>query len=227
MLGSFYCLDNDIILKLATCNLFDDTIKTFALDSSQVKILESFKYKFSKEIKRKRGNQVNKYNVEKALHITQNYSTIAENDFENIEQNFYNKLLNYSKKSPDQNNTIDQGEAILISYVSYLNAQNNTSYLLTGDKRCLRALINSGFTDIIAPLQGKIWCLEQLILKNIDKFGFDYVKNNIIPVNDCDVVLKVAFASELTTFENSINALKSYIKDLRQETGKLLNYYPD
>jgi hypothetical protein len=58
--------------------------------------------------------------------------------------------------------------------------------------------------------------------------GFDFVKQNIVPVRDCDQVLKVAFGSgELSMLTKTREVLISYIQDLRQETGNLLNSYPE
>jgi hypothetical protein len=221
-------LDNDIILKLATCDLFEDTLTTFNITANQVKILDSFQYKFGKPIKRKRGNKDNKtpqYNIEKALEVTQYLTTLNQNNFDTAIYNIYTELLNYNQITNDKNNTIDQGEASLISYVSYHNQRGSNNYLLTGDKRCLRALISSSFPDILQSLNGKVWCLEQLIFKNIEKFGFEYIKNKIIPVNSCDTALKVAFSSDKVTQENSISALRNYLKNLREETGNLLSDY--
>ncbi|WP_293085022.1 hypothetical protein [Okeania sp. SIO3B5] len=67
--------------------------------------------------------------------------------------------------------------------------------------------------------------MEQLILKNIEEIGFENVKNKIVPFNNCDQALKVAFSNKLVTEENSKDALQNYLKELRQETGKLLNVY--
>ncbi len=224
-MGNFYCLDNDIILKLATCYLFDNTIQTFNISTSEVIILDSFKYKFSREIKRKRGNIIANYNIEQALAVTRYCASISEL---NIDVAIYNKLLDFSRTSNDKNNKIDKGEAILISYVAYQNQHDNSSYLLTGDKRCLKALYNSNLTEVTQCLEHKIWSLEQLILRNIEKFGFDFVKNNVFPVRDCDIVLKAVFGSgELSTSENSIHTLRGYINVLRHETGNLLHPYPD
>ena len=227
--GSFYCLDNDIILKLATFDLFKYTFNTLEIEQKQIKILDSFKYKFSKQIKRKKSNksrgQVEKYNIEKALKLTENLGQLYLENFNNRIKDIYNQLLNYNPDNDGQNDTIDQGEATLISYVSYLNQQGGSHYLLTGDKRCLRALNNSGLTNIIESLEGKVWCLEQLILKNIEEIGFENVKNKIVPFNNCDQALKVAFSHKLVTKENSKYALQNYLKELREETGKLLNIY--
>ncbi|MEA5619672.1 hypothetical protein VB711_17765 [Cronbergia sp. UHCC 0137] len=231
MSGSFYCLDNDIILKLATYNLFDYTFRTFGIYPTQIKILDSFKYKVGAEIKRKRGNKATnsfKYNIQKALQITENYPTISELDNLVIDINIYGQLLNYTKISNDKHNPIDKGEAILISHICYLNQQNDNNYLLTGDKRCLRALTNSSLTNVIEHLEGKIWCLEQLILKNIEVCGFDVIQAKIYPIRDCDRNIEFIFGYSVQYPEEIVKEnLKSEIIRLKQETGKLLYPYPN
>ncbi|BAZ11931.1 hypothetical protein NIES4071_37590 [Calothrix sp. NIES-4071] len=212
MSGAFYCLDNDIILKIATFDVFYDTLITLGTDASQVKILDTFKYKFQKQIQRTRGNRAtsnSRYNVQKALEITQSIATISESDAEKFDTSIYTRLLNYSQNNND-NNTIDKGEAVLISHVCYLNQQGNTNYLLTGDKRCLKALTNSGFTDVIESLNGKVWCLEQLILKNIEEIGFDIIQAKIYPVRTCDSNIKFIFGySEAASQEIVIEGLRN------------------
>lgn len=66
--------------------------------------------------------------------------------------------------------------------MSFLNQKGHLSYLLTGDKKCLRALNNPNFSQIIQPLEQKIWCLEQLILKDIEVYGFDEIQEKVYPV---------------------------------------------
>jgi hypothetical protein len=53
LIGSVYCLDNDIILKLSTCGLFEKTLNTFGVEINQVKILETFQYKFKRQAQQK------------------------------------------------------------------------------------------------------------------------------------------------------------------------------
>ena len=230
MSGSFYCLDNDIILKLVNFNLFDDTLKSFSIDTNQVKILDTFKYKVGNPIKRKRGNQVSNIsqeNIEEALQITKDCITISELNLEQIDFSIYTQLINYNKNSNDKNNTIDIGEAILISHICYLNQQGDSNYLLTGDKRCLRALTNSGFADVIEHLNGKVWCLEQLILKDIEEFGFDVIQSKIYPVRFCDSNINFIFGfSEKAPEDRVKEDLKNAIIKLKQETGNLLYPYP-
>ncbi len=92
--GSFYCLDNDIILKLATFDLFEYTLNTLEIEQKHIKILDSFKYKFSKQIKRQKSNkscgQVEKYNIEKALKLTENLGQLYLENFNNRIKDIYN-----------------------------------------------------------------------------------------------------------------------------------------
>lgn len=71
MTGSVYCLDNDIILKLATCGLFEKTLNTFGVEINQVKILETFQYKFKRQPQQKRKRNPVKYNLEDALSVAE------------------------------------------------------------------------------------------------------------------------------------------------------------
>jgi hypothetical protein len=227
-------LDNDIILKLATCDLFNETLATFEISSTQIQILDSFKYKFvsDRQIKRKRGNQVNnnftQYDIKKALEIAETFATLSESSSD-IDRDIYYRLENYSKTSNDKKDKIDRGEAILISRLCYLSQQGDTnSNLLTHDKCCLRALSKSGFTDIIKHLDGRIWCLEQLILKYIEEFGFDIIQPKIYPVRDCDQNIKMIFGYSIEASEDVVKeSLEKEIIVLRQETGNLLYPYPN
>ncbi len=231
MPDSFYCLDNDIILKLATYDLFNYRIESLNIEENQVKILDTFKYKFGKPIRRNRGNRANifeNYDILKALEITQQHETISEKNFSNFELDIYTKLINYSQISKDTNNKIDKGEAILISYVCCLNQRKYNNYLLTGDKNCLRALSNSGMTDIIELLQGKVWCLEQLILKNIEQFGFHLIQSKIYPKRNCDTNLKLIFGYSEPASENTVKeSLNEAIKRLKEKTKNLIYPYPN
>jgi hypothetical protein len=97
-------------------------------------------------------------------------------------------------------------------------------YLVTGDKRCLRALVkNSELATTREKLKGRVICLEQLIYQLIIKEGFEIIKSKIIPARECDTSLKVAFGSGDRAEEaNVIWALEESIKELNQECPNLL-----
>ncbi len=216
MIGSVYCLDNDIILKLSTYGLFEKTLNTFGVEINQVKILQTFKYKFKRQPHQKRKRNPVKYNLEDDLSVVETCDKIS---IHNINQEDFIQLQKIEG--------IDIGEAILLSYVSYLNKQNNLSYLLTGDKRCLKNLNVPETNQITDYLQGKIWCLEQLILKDIEIYGFKCIQEKIYPVRDCDTNLKFIFGYSRESAEQEVRKLlETEIRELRKETGNLLYPYP-
>jgi hypothetical protein len=211
--GSVYCLDNDIILKLATCGLFEKTLNTFGVEINQVKILETFQYKFKRQAQQKRKRNPVKYNLEDALSVVETCDKISIN---NINQEDFIQLQKIEG--------IDIGEAILLSYVRYLN---NLSYLLTGDKRCLKKINVPETNQITGYLEGKIWCLEQLILKDIEIYGFNCIQEKVYPFRDCDTNLKLIFGYSRESAEQEVReALATEIRELRKETGNLLYPYP-
>jgi len=118
---------------------------------------------------------------------------------------------------------IDRGEAIL--FAAALNAPDHLM-IATGDKRSLTALAAaSGCLHIVEGIQGKVFCVEQLVKCVIALRGFDSVKERILPNRDCDTAMKAIFGSGMLTQEsNAIRALDSYIADLRQKTTNILGY---
>jgi hypothetical protein len=77
LIGSVYCLDNDIILKLSTYGLFEKTLNTFGVEINQVKILQTFQYKFKREPQQKRKRNPVKYNLEDALFVVETCDKIS------------------------------------------------------------------------------------------------------------------------------------------------------
>ncbi len=115
---------------------------------------------------------------------------------------------------------IDTGEAILFS----ASAHYAGCLVSTGDKRSLRALATlPNAQPIIDRLAGRVICFEQIVLRIIDRFGFDLVRSKVVPASDCDTALRAAFGSGLEATEESVrHCLAAYIGYLRDETGPLL-----
>ena len=85
---------------------------------------------------------------------------------------------------------IDTGEALL--YASTYALQE--FWLLTGDKRSLTALAEApNCQAIVARLNGKVICLEQIIVHILRSHPFETVLNKIVSARECDTVVKVAF----------------------------------
>ena len=66
-------------------------------------------------------------------------------------------------------------------------------------------------------------CFEQIVMRIINRFGFDHVRSRIVPASDCDTALRAAFGSGLEATEESVmHCLTAYVEYLRHETGPLL-----
>ncbi|WP_293332160.1 hypothetical protein [Microcoleus sp. CAWBG58] len=220
MSSCIYCIDNDIVKKLATFQLFDNTLKLFDASYEQVNILETAKYKFEKDWKNFEGGKRQKtedrvINYKQVLYLTRTLENISEAD---IDQEIFIQLSSIEN--------IDQGEAILTSHAIKVIQDDKYAQIFTGDKRFIKALAKVNLPIIQESLNHKLWCLEQLVLRNIEADGFETIKDLIVPVRECDKAIKNVFGSGLkSTPENSLDTLKKYIEECREEAGNLLNPY--
>ena len=195
-------IDNDVILKLVTCDLFDEAIAAFEIDRSNIHVLETARFSFrTKKTKKNYSEAV----IEKAI------ATIK--DFYTVEAQADNPL--FDLKIPDMD---DELKLIVAA------SAEPSFYFATGDKRCLRAL--TGITELATmreKLSGRVICLEQIITKIIQVYGFEVVKQKIIPARSCDKVLQAAFGSgEKTEERNTLEALNAYINEIEQKCPSLL-----
>jgi hypothetical protein len=221
--GCLYCIDNDVLQKLATFDLFDETIALFGASTSEINILTTAKHKFQQDwdnVKagKHRDPEAQFVNYERTVGLAKMLPQIVESE---IDIDLFNQLSTFEN--------IDQGEAILTAHVAqFLRKEGiGEAFILTGDKRYLKALAPVTIPIIESLFSHKFWCLEQLILWNIDAYGFESVRDKVVSERDCDKALKVVFGSgELSTAANALDALNNYIETLRQNTGDFLHPYP-
>ena len=149
------------------------------------------------------------------LYLTKNLPNILESD---IDQEIFIQLSSIKN--------IDKGEAILTSHAIKLIQKDKSAQIFTGDKRFIKALAKVNLPIIQESLNHRLWCLEQLVLRNIEADSFETITDLIVPVRECDKAIKNVFGSGLqSTPENSLATLKNYIEECRQEAGNLLNPY--
>lgn len=220
MTGCLYCVDNDIIQKLATFDLFDETIKLFEADSTQVRVLATAKYKFRGDLEklekgRLRRPEAKLVNYKRTVEIAETLPQIGQTE---VDSELFEQLSTFEG--------IDAGEAVLTAYVAQVLQKNETgeAFILTGDKRYLKALAEVALPELQALFANRFWCLEQLILRDIHEYGFEAVRDKIVPVRDCDKACKVVFGSgEHSIEKNVLEVIATYIETLRAETGNLLH----
>ncbi len=182
--------DNDIIHKLALCNLLDEFLSWLEVPPSEIWVLPTLKYWIRKKLKS---------------------NSAALSCFE--------KFLAASAEIPEATpatleifDVLDAGEQQLLSVFM---EQPEPPRLVTGDKRALKQLAEISQQNVLlsAKLQGQVDCLEGVMLELIKLFGFDAINSKIVP--EADGVFKLAFGVNRTQ-EHANEALQSYLADLRR-----------
>lgn len=204
--------DNDIVHKLAACNLLDDALSALGVSASDVYVLPTARYKFG--VTKDRAKSERKYGKEVFRRIRDFLERVNEID----------NLCMDELRLLDDVVDIDHGEATLISATNV-----HSEYLLaTGDKRCLHSLAsNESCSPIADRLRGRAVCLEQVLRKIIEQFGFEHVKKRVVPAvcgePSCDTALRAAFGSGLDAVEsNVVRTLDAYVQELQEMTAGML-----
>ena len=209
-----YLADNDIVVKLASCDLLDDSLLVLGAARSEVSVLPTLKYRFglgdNEKARRKRQKSEAQYGTEVVRRLLDFLKDVDEIDTPPSED-----LLIFQDLMG-----IDAGEAILLSVAM----RTSSSLVLTGDKRCLETLAtHPGCLSIAEGLRGRMVCFEQMIQRLINRFGFNHVRGKVATGLDCDHVLRSAFGSGLQATEiNAVPCLDQEILRIRSHPIDLL-----
>jgi hypothetical protein len=201
-------LDNDIIQKLVALNLFYEAIDCLQVDRTSLRVLPTAPFWFSRQ-KRK---------AQRYSDVIWDAGIAVVNACEPIHVELDDDCQDEIAFLEQFRNEIHEGERTLI-----LSTRSEVDFLfLTGDKVCIRALSMMPET-ICQRLEGKIVCFEQVILLLIRQRGFETIKQQVLPMLDCDTGLRACFGSgERAIEENVVLALEGYIEDLERSTIGLL-----
>ena len=204
------CLaDNDIVKKLAICNLLDEALGALGVSYDEILVLPTARFKLG----------VAK-NADKAR------AQLGTETFDRL-KSFLDRIgVIDTVPPPDEQRLfddaldIDTGEAILFSASAHYAA----CLIATGDKRSLRALAALPNAELIIDrMAGRVICFEQIVMRIIQQSGFNVVRSRVVPACDCDTVLRAAFGSGLEATEETVmRCLTVYTQYLRDETGPLL-----
>lgn len=189
--------DNDIVLKLAGCGLLNQFFEILEAESQDILIATNAGYALPKQAKRKLKNDDA---IEAVNQFVKDVGRVPVVD---------SLLLGAIQDF----NHMDGGESLLMIAAH----ENPAAYLATGDKRCLRSLIDNQFSEplnhVFKSLQQRVYCLETALMLLIEKTSYDIVNKMVI--NRCveDGVLGIAFGQERDN-HHAIECLKSYCRDL-------------
>jgi hypothetical protein len=195
-----YLTDNDIVEKLAIYDLLENALASLGASPSDVYVLPTLKHRIGGKVRTKATNRLGVEVVDRILEFLGGVNEIR--DYSLSDQLLLDDVVN-----------IDPGEAILLAATGVYPI----SLLLTGDKRCLRAIATCPDCKTIAlRIRGKVICFEQILLRLIEDLGFEQVLAKVVAVPYCDTALRAAFGSGIhSTQPNTVECLQSYIKELR------------
>jgi hypothetical protein len=204
-MGMVYFLDNDVILKLITYGMLNEALDCLKIDRSNIRVLDSARFVFKKHKKVIENH---------SLQVRTSAISFVEQHTEIAFQNSDEHILLVGQ------NGIDIGEAILIA----ATIRESSSFLISGDKKCLNALASKDLDSIHKKMQGRVICLEQIVYKLIEIQGFVWVMDRILPNLACDATLKAAFGSgSKSQCETVLGTLNGYIQDLQKTSSGILS----
>ncbi len=200
-------LDNDVLGKLASWNLLEDGIRACGFELSDVRYLPTARFWLGLAGKK-------------------------ECNYPPEVQDRLRALLSAGQPCADDPaahdavlpkvDDIDPGEAILLAQA----ARSASSLLATGDKRCIRAVVAApGCSTFVQMLAGRVLCLEQVLLRAIERLGFDEVKKRVVGSNQLalDTAVRAAFGSGMQADDiNACGSLERRVKTLAGEAAGML-----
>ena len=177
--------DNDLILKLAQCDLLDSLPQLFETEISDIYIPSTAKFqllpKNPEKALSKCGNEETLTRIKRFIGSTQDVPTV-----ENLE------LLTRLSATPG----IHAGEQQL--FAAMVGAED--TFMLTGDRNALRAVIASKETndDLYNSMIDRVVTFESALLIALNYYGFTVLKQKLLSCPKPDGVLKLVVDSEMS-----------------------------
>jgi hypothetical protein len=200
--------DNDIILKLAQCDLLGGFPELLGEPAEQVCITPAAKYQL---LPKKVAKAIEKCGDESTVRRIRDFLDAA-NEIPAIKDEGLLRILAGIDK-------IDDGEALLFA----ASVELPNPILATGDRNALRALLaqDERLSRVVAALRENVVTFESAILLAIHKKGFANVKQNLLNSPRPDGVLRLVLKPDMRESDLS-ECLQSYIR----EVAALLRFRP-
>jgi hypothetical protein len=203
--------DNDILLKLARCDLFDEFLSVLDVTTAEVRILKTARFSITSNTHRRRVGDAS------FARLTTFLATISDIDTDP-------NPADIAALTEQTDKNIDAGEAVLFAVCPLVP----DSVIVTGDKKSLAGLAAAGAEEatcaaLCRSLAGRVFCFEQVLARVLDRFGFDAVRQKLIDGRECDRGLALWLGSGLDATETAFrDGLTSYLNEARRTSGDLL-----
>lgn len=184
--------DNDIIHKLACCELLPELLNWLNAPPTQVWVLPSLPFMLRRKLK-------------------------ADTSALTCVEDFLLKVQPIPAAPlplVERFSQLDTGERQMLAV---LVDNEKVSKLITGDKRALKLISEMVLTDSNLSRrldETQVDCLESIMLGLIDKFGFAAINAKAIRGLTADGVLSMTFGG-MRTQTHAVEALSSYLADVR------------
>jgi hypothetical protein len=197
-------IDADAFAKLAHWNLLDELPRIFACSWEDMSVLPSVGHRAKRVVEGKADRLFfDKAAAERALRAIERMGTMPAPDTTSLE---------FLQNAPQ----IDAGEAVLFA------SAGDHGYVLTGDKRALTALTKTATPPLAQRLQGRIVCVEQVLVRALDLMGFEQLRERVCPHRTIDKMVAAVFGSTCQTTESDVRqGLNSYIRAARTDCPML------
>ncbi|UQD95222.1 hypothetical protein [Bradyrhizobium japonicum] len=182
MIGLF---DRDVFLKLACCDLWAEALEVLGVTQPMRLASTSSTKSNARILARWFSDPDDLTNIEARLSTMLEQVPIVTDE-----------LVDKAEASESfarlaDTDDIDAGEQILLSIVIDDHEQN---VLITGDKRCVKALAGA-FPDDRAKVGASLISFERCLCEIEKKYGFDLIHKKAYAACSCDGSLKLAFGS--------------------------------
>lgn len=185
-----FLTDNDILVKLSQCDLIDEALSVFQCGLGECCVLGSAKHSlYLNDVEKCVAKRVGSYqSYDRLCHLVQSCRVLGEAP-EDLD--FMEELL--------QIDSIDDGEFLLLMHAYSLHQTQQPYAVTTGDKRALVGIAVSTSERAKQILCQRVECVESIILKAIQIYGFDHISAKLIQAQSLvaaekyDTVLRMAF----------------------------------
>lgn len=204
--------DNDILVKLSQCDLVDEALAVFQCDLNDCYVLDTARHSLHlNDVEKCVAKRAGSYQAYDRLCNLVGACQVLGAANEDLD--FMDELL--------QIDTLDDGELVLMMHAFSLYREQHDYLLTTGDKRALVGIAMSQSALAKQVLFQRVECIESLILKAIQIYGFNHVNSKLglaqtlVAVDKYDKVLRMAFGAGRDE-QHSRNCLMQYLSPIRQ-----------
>jgi hypothetical protein len=204
-------LDNDVVIKLAYFGLLDSS--TMRATQRTFSVLGTARFVASYWIRRD-GKAIDPAAAK--AHLDEFFKTVAVVEPSALETSLATNIEDVAGRRGLE---LDTGESLLAA----ITVVRQMELFLTGDKRAICALeiLHDDMVDI-APLKGRVACLEQLFGSLVDECGAEAIRQSVCSCPAADRSVAICFGCARNGQPFDAGGLVSYVADLRVKAPKLL-----